>query len=363
MKPNSITQIDNSKHLSISTRSLQTKTRNYTKYNTMANKEQRLADSGSILDAIKEQTSNIEAFTNGQTINATLDEALKEMASSERNVRESTITIKNNEEINNSAVPEIIEKEWVQRREAAPVAYWHDKQNSYAQFIDPANKEVFLKYAQSLNNKEPNNDLHKLYKLITPPNKQGHQLVRKEVRIEIPNVRGNIKTDVIDKLLGRMKAEGAIITPIREGKPHGPAGHQSRSLMIRTNSAGFEILFGKLNGIIPYTKLETATKIRLYPKVNARPWSCRDCYFIGPNHNCAGKACTQCGSHDHQGKDCKAKTRYCTNCKRRGHRAKDAHCPIYIREVAKEVKRMDIPLEYIEDETKRNQLIKTLLIR
>jgi len=323
------------------------------------------SDTGSILDAIKEQTTNIEAHTNVQQVNEAISDALKEMATNERNVRESTITIRNTEELSSNSIMEIIEKEWVNRRDQAPISYWQDKVHSFVQFLNQATKQVFMEHILSLKTKEPTNDLCKLISLIIGPNNYGHQLTRKEVRIEIPNVRGNIQSQLIDKILSRVKGtdKDEIITNVREGKLHGPPGHQSRSLMFKVNAKGFETIYGKMNGVIPYARAETCTKIRLYPRINARPWSCRDCFYIGPNHTCTGKACAQCGSKDHGAKDCRSKTRFCTNCKRRGHRARDLHCPAYIREVAKEIKRMDIPLDFIEEEEKRQQLVKALILK
>jgi len=320
-------------------------------------------DTGSILDVIREQTTNIEAHSNAHATEQAISDALRELASKERTVRESSITIRNTLELSSNPIAEIIEQEWVTRREQAPVSYWQDKTHSFVQFINAATKQVFLEYLLSLKTKEPDNKLNKLASLIEAPNSLGHGITRKEVRLEITNVRANIKAEIIDKMLEKVKTPNSSISQIREGKLHGPPGNQTRSLMLRVNSKGFNTIFVNLNGVLPYTRTETSTKIRLYPRINARPWTCRDCFFIGPNHTCMGKACAQCGSREHPTKDCKSKTRFCTNCKKRGHKAKDAHCPIYVREIVKEIKRMDIPLEFIEEEDKRHQLTKSLIYK
>lgn len=314
-------------------------------------------NTGSILDIIREQTSNIEQYTNSNLTTKAISETLKEFAHKERITRESTITIRNLENFSLDSVATIIEKEWTGEKEQAPATFWQDKTHTFVEFINPEAKRAFLTFVKERHHTNPAKD--KLMEMIMQPNSLGHNFTRKEVKLEITGVRANIKHELIEGLLKKMAKPDTSISAIKEGKLHGMQT-KMRSLMFKVNANGFNLIYNDLHGIIPYNNLDTSTKIRLYPRVNCKPWNCRDCFFIGPNHKCEGRACAQCGNKGHSTKDCKSKTRYCTNCRKKGHRAKDAHCPIYIREVVKEIKRMDIPLEFLEDDTKRFDLVKTL---
>ena len=62
-------------------------------------------------------------------------------------------------------------------------------------------------------------------------------------------------------------------------------------------------------------------------------------------------------------RDCKSNIRFCPLCKRKGHRAKDTHCPTYLYELTKELKKMAIPLEWMEDKDMRMTLIKSIQLK
>ena len=308
---------------------------------------------GSILDSIKESTTNIEAFANNTTTNNAIYNALREISLKERATREATIVITATQSLNHASIIELIKSEWSDKREQPCPIFWQDKQNAYVQFLNTGTKNDFTREATT-----PNGPLSALKDLINKPNLEGHQFTRKPIRVEIQNARSTIKAAEVDKTLRKAARPYAAITSVREGKLHGQPGRQARSLMMTINSEGFKTVFQDMQGAIPYYNTATNAKITLYPKINAKPWACRDCYYIGPNHECQGKACGRCGNRGHITKECKEVTRFCTNCKRGGHMAKDSHCPTYIREVGKELKRMDIPLEYLEDKDKRFELTK-----
>lgn len=82
------------------------------------------AATGSILDIIKEQTTNIEQYTNANTTAKAISDALKEFAHKERSTRESTITIKNLEHFGLDAIATIVEKEWTSGQQQAPRVEW-----------------------------------------------------------------------------------------------------------------------------------------------------------------------------------------------------------------------------------------------
>lgn len=309
---------------------------------------------GSILDTIKEQTTNLERMVTNTNLDTSLAEAIRELAPKEKLTREATIAIENNQELGFDQITKIIESEWVTSKGQAPVTFWKDKSHTYAQFLNSSIKEVFIEYAKG---KEP---LRKMTEKMIQPNSEGHHMTRKEVRIIMNGVPEEVQPDKLETTLKKLADPKARITAIRAGKVYGQ-NRKVRSLMTSVNADGFRLLFKGLSGAIPYN--DNKLKIRVHPKISCKPWSCRDCFYIGPNHSCQGKACGQCGNQGHITKDCKAKTRYCTNCRKQGHRARDAHCPAYVKEIIKELKRMDIPVEYLENKNKRAELLKNLAFK
>lgn len=316
---------------------------------------------GSILDTIQERASNIEAYTSKKSFDENLGDELKRFAKKERVDRESTITIRNTESIDQLFVANIIDKTWSNNGNRLPPSFWQDKLHTFVQFVDKQDKHEFLiRVRDSLSGQ----GLGKLQGLIGKEDQNGNNFTRREVKLEITNVKEQVKVDKINQLLKSLCCDKTFISDIKAGKLFGSEGRKQRSLMFRVNHAGFDLIFNKMRGIIPYNSTDDKTVLKFYPRINARPWSCKDCYAIGPNHQkCPGKSCTKCGSTEHLTKTCKRRTRRCTNCKRDGHRAKDSHCPIYVREVLKEIKRMDIPLDFLEDNGKRFDIIKTLIYK
>lgn len=311
-----------------------------------------MEQSTSILDAIKEQTTNIEHLATSGQVQSVLAETLQEFATKERITRESTITVASSQNLSLDQVAGLIDKHWIKAKEQAPTTYWKDKEHVYVQFLNQQVKEVFLEYAAA---KE---ELKRLSESIAKPDHNGHHLKRKEVRIVINGIPEHIEADKVEQTILSLAGPKATISSVRAGKPYGSGAKKMKSLMLGVNAEGYRLIYKVIGGSIPYN--DEKTRLRLFPKIACKPWSCRDCFFIGPNHVCTGRACGQCGKVGHASRDCLSKTRYCSNCKRPGHRAKDAHCPIFLREVSKEIKRMDIPLEVLENKNKRFELIRNL---
>lgn len=309
---------------------------------------------GSILDIILEKSSNIEQQTNKETIRIALNEAIKTHAKRERVLRYSTIAISSDDRFKANEASELIEKHWTDRKDKAPATYWADKTHIFVQFISMEAKNEFLSHANSIFSSEFKDRLQK-------PNSRGEHMTRRPIRVEISNVRGNIKTNKIEQILKNILSGSKenVLENFHEGKPN---HQQQRSILFRINGEAFKVLFGMLDGALPYVNLETNTKTRLFMKINCKPWNCRDCFALG-QHQCDGKTCAQCGTKGHVTKDCKQKTKYCNNCKRKGHRAKDTHCPTYLNEIGKELRKMDFPIEYFEDKELRFNLIKHLQLK
>lgn len=308
---------------------------------------------GSILDIILEKSSNIEQSSNRDSIRTALEEAIKVHAKREKVLRQSTITLKSDDHFKVAEASELIEKKWTEESKQAPATYWADKEFIYVQFISPTVKNQFLDFAISA----LDNDFKER---IQRPSKSGEHIQRRPIRVEIANVRANIKTDKVLAILNSiLKDKTHKLDNMREGKPN---LQKNRSILFSINAEAFKTLFGLLDGALPYVNTATGTKTRLFMKVNCRPWTCRDCFTIG-NHQCEGKLCAQCGTKGHLTKECKQKTKFCSNCKKRGHRAKDTHCPTYLNEIGKEIRKMDFPIEYFEEKESRFGLIKHLQLK
>ena len=134
-----------------------------------------------------------------------------------------------------------------------------------------------------------------------------------------------------------------------------------RTISLKVNSQAFWDIFVTSNGIVPFQDGKIRTN--LFFRVNCRPWQCRDCFFIRHHPTCSGKACAKCGNNDHQSNNCPKKTRFCRTCNRPGHSARDSHCPKYLNEVAKEIRKHDLPLEFFEDSDRVNQLVEQIQLK
>jgi len=322
----------------------------------MASHNQRnnsTSGSGSVLDAMMERIVNIDRSIVNRDIHVTLSEAIEASASKERTLRHSTITILMTETIDHDAIVKAIEERWTRDTKQLPATYWQDAKQTFCQFATIEAKEAFLKFSA-------NDPRYLINELLLRPNRDGTHYQRKPVKLEITNVRASIDAKQLSESLQSLALTEGDISELREGKPH--AATKARSLMLTTNSNGFRRIFENLEGAIPYVNLSNGTKARLAIRINCRPWLCKECFRIG-KHQCDGKLCAQCGSKDHITRDCKSNTRNCSNCKKHGHRARDIECPTYVRELIKEIRKCDIPLEYYETQERRLVLIKALLLK
>lgn len=292
---------------------------------------------GSILDAIFEKTANVEAATNVQIMRKFVSEALRVQASRERNLREATITFKFTEKVTHADIIAAIE-EWTVKSDQLPPTFWQDREHSYCQLDSKHTKKALIDHIGSN---------EQLKQVLLPPNLLGLHFTRRQAKVEIANVRQNIKLDTIQHML---ELATSSFDDLREGKAN--VVTKARSVFFKADALAVRHLFIALGGMLPYTNKATNTRTKLHMKINVKPWQCRDCYRFG-QHDCKGKRCAQCGSTEHSGKDCKNKTKFCDTCKKKGHKAKEAHCPSYLAEVAKELRKIDIPLEFFEDKDLR----------
>lgn len=309
-----------------------------------------------IMDVILEKTTNIEQINNRNSINKTLSEIVKTTYRREGLIRESTITITIESDAEFEKIRDAMEKEWVNDQNESAIVFWKDRDNLYAQFINKSAKEQFLDFTKLLSSSTPDpkgDTIGTIWSKIAKPN-SGLHFKRRPAKIIVLNIKANQKLDSIKATLDKLAIS---ILEIKEGKMN--EHNRSRNIMFRTDANGIERLFKDMDGAIPYSNPGTGTRTRLILKINVKPWQCRDCYKVG-QHTCEGKLCVQCGNKGHESKMCKSKTKFCPNCKQKGHKAKDTQCNYYLNEVAKEIRKIDIPMEMLEDSENRHRLITYL---
>lgn len=306
---------------------------------------------GSLIDVIYEKTANIEYTTNGNTVRTKINESLKGLYKQEKKLRLSTITIKISPDMDLNKATEIIEKEWTESMRQVSPTYWQDKENIYCQFMSQKDKDTFLQMTE--------ND-HPIKRNLLPLNKEGTHYKRNMIKIELPNVRTSILVSKIKAMITNTAQAECVFTELKEGKIINTT--RNRAITLKTNGEGMKHILLTMNGSIPYVNVATNSKARLQAKVNCRPWVCKNCYSIG-QHQCMGKICANCGAKEHQTATCPTKTKFCTNCKKRGHRARDIHCPIYLNSIVKEIRKMDIPLEFYENKELRTMFINAIQLK
>lgn len=308
-----------------------------------------------ILDILTEKAENQEIATNQQTIHKFLEEAIKIISKREKETRQATVTI-SQDQLDKREIIDIIEKKWTVEQDRKATTFWQDNDNVYCQFSDKEDKEAFLLWSAISQDKH----IRQLRGQIEEANIQGTHFQRKPIKIVIQNVRGILKTDLVQKAVENT-IKPSKLYQIKESRMN-PTKVPSRNFYMKIDSEGFKEIFEKKDGAIIYMDPSTKIRTKMYAKINVRPFQCRNCFVIGA-HKCTGRICNQCGNTEHSTITCKSKTRFCSNCKRAGHRAKDTHCTYYLNELAKEIRKMEIPLEYLGNAEKRQELIRFLQIK
>lgn len=170
---------------------------------------------------------------------------------------------------------------------------------------------------------------------------------------EKQNSTANIKITAQDD-----KAE---FIEFKEGKPYGPK-QEIRDIRFKANANGIRALFGIGSPPSHNGRVVLLSGRAIYPKMIIKPWSCRTCYYIGPEHKCTGRViCVKCGRTNHMIKDCRSKLRRCANCKQNGHGVKEKTCPVYRKALGREIKRVDMPIEYLANSDMRKLLKKRII--
>lgn len=387
----------------------------------------RCVETNSILDAIQERIINVELFGIGAHIRKLINHSMLQYARQEATLRQSTISIKIDPSLDAASIIKVIHQNWTDTDTPLeccanyPVKIWRNKTMVFCQFVDKRTKVQFLNQvsdyeplenlsehtdgtmadATSADNDDddtfsgyggdsimtpvdndaaaggvkPNSDnntngnkqqdmvssIRALVKNLVPENQNGHHFTRQQVRMEIPMVRSTVSLEGVVNLLTKLASpRDDMFSDIREGKCH--QGSKARSILFKSDASGIRLLFKMFHGVLPFKDDEKDIKCNLYVRLNCKPYVCKLCHSLG-KHDCLGKRCPNCGSKQHSGKECKRQTRFCVNCKKPGHRAVDTHCSAYVNEVIKEIRRIDLPLDVIEDQVMRANLIKQITFK
>jgi len=308
----------------------------------------------SILDIILEKTSNIERASNDTSIKQASKVAIKEQARFEGEYRAKMLTFLLDKGFTREQILDKVGA-FVKMAMTGPIMTRASKEELYVQMSKAIDKVALLDYIKM----SPEDDT--LKKTLKPPVSPGIYYQRLPVKLEANNVPPRVKIDKVKQIIDTIidKSNGAKVISIKDGKPHKTT--QVRTISLKVNGLAFVNLCVELNGIIPYE--EDDIKSNLYLRINCRPWQCGDCFAIGYHPKCSGKYCIKCGSNEHMTKSCKKKTKYCRNCHKSGHRSKDLHCPKYLSEIAKEIRKFDFPVSYLQDHEQMAHLIKHLQLK
>lgn len=305
-----------------------------------------------IFDTIAERTNNIEFINTLQLRQRTLNANIKTLGRREAILRETTVTFSHNKQ--GKELIEHLENNWVEKHEQAPLTYWQDIDHLYVQFPNLLTKlEFFELYASKPLEVIPLKEVS-----LLPANSITKQHIsRKPVRCEISNVNPRISVNKINNVLNQTIHDGSKIISAREGKQHG--NQLARSILFTVNANGLRRIICEMDGHIQYNQPNINVSTQLNIKVMCKPYQCRKCLKLG-KHECQGEVCGNCGQKGHSARDCQSKRRFCNNCNKPGHRARDAHCLTYQAEIIRELRKMDIPVDYMTEKEKRAQLISIL---
>lgn len=303
----------------------------------------------STLELIKEKVLNIDRTQVKRNIKLIIDEAISIMAHREERLRKSTITLTIGSNLSREEITNEIIKKYDDNHK--PI-FWQDKTKLFIKLQSEDAKNQFLDEL-NLDLETATNNLD-IASLVMPPDVNGYHYTRKPIKLIINNIKANFKVDDLSQQLSAYKIENAKFEEFREGKLN-KAG--IKVITFRTNAQGFDFIFDNLSNCI---NIQKRNNLKVWPKINVRPWTCRDCFQLGFEHKCKGKLCANCGGNNHKSNDCKTTTRICSNCSLRGHRAKDIQCPKFLTAVIKELQRSDVPVKYYTQKSLRAILTTNL---
>lgn len=291
-----------------------------------------------------DRVKNLELNLSDEMVRKSIKERLDEMSRSERDVRESTLTVCATWSLTHEQICEFIETAWtivkpaqsdfqfqedpvdvawsapismkmdpnLQKNRSYPVTMSGDKENVYLQFASSTVKNQFIDFLQS---QDPAGCPMK--SLVRSPIPQtGFHFARKMIRIEMTDVPDSITTTFISSRIMSGISEHCEFGEFRDGEAYG--SQRRRSVMFSVNDWAFRHLFETLRGyisvVLAYSPRFITTK--LYFRVN-----------------CKGRRRNQ--SHGFSSS---------------------------LNAALKELQRIDIPLEFLERRNLRMQLADAILV-
>lgn len=186
------------------------------------------------------------------------------------------------------------------------------------------------------------------------------------VRLEMINIEPGVDPSSIRNQILKSCPPEAYVSSVRESKLM--TSRNVKSLLLQVDATAFRHIMETLSGKLIYRSPRDGSQVkRVQVRVNGRPFICPNCYSLGNHHQqhkaCPGRLCSKCGETGHSFKECKGHDEYCVNCKQLDHTARDLDCPSYLKMYARELRKMDIPMEYYEDDTARARLLSILVVR
>jgi len=220
--------------------------------------------SESILDAIHEQTTNLEKASNLSTIRQHLKEAVREQGRTERDVRAKTATFS----LMKAHSAEVIQDKimaYAQLAQFGPISFRSSKDLLFAQLTTVGEKEAMIDFIKLC---EPH-DILKETLLPSPSGKSGLHFERLPIKLEVNNVHSSVNfnkvKEIFESLIDDTKA-GKLVA-IKDGKVSSQTN--KRTISMKVNGPAFWDIFSTMNGIIPYT--DGKTKTNLFVRINCRP--------------------------------------------------------------------------------------------
>lgn len=320
---------------------------------------------------------------------ANIDDSIKLAGKNERHLRRSAVSIEMNESegLDFDYIRRIVFNSLTFKQlSSAQVYYWSDDKFTSAYFHSEKLRNRFIELVEHSTDSP-------LRGKIKEANENGERITRKPVPIEIQdNANGREHEELrtyIESLLQSngdgsrvdsavvsnesCRAKNGIIAIKIGGQNNLGVTGVGHKLVLAVNAAGFRDILSKFGDRIQYLPFPRGTEslrtacisergsIRLMIRFGS--WMCATCCSVYKRHDCPGVICIKCGrSNNHSTNDCPSMESFCRNCHERGHMVTDLNCPQYISKLIHELRQLDIPLEYYEDEKLRSILVKLVIV-
>lgn len=291
---------------------------------------------------IKEKVSSIDGNTHKNNIRQQLRDSIKVVACKEKISTGSVIKISVNKELKDK-IKEILENK---KKGEHKLEIWENASSMFIKFFD---NKARARLIDQLNKGNQEEIMVARQIQANLDNKD----IKKPVKFTINNVKDAVEAEEVVEYLNKLNIDGTRFSDARNGKK----GANGKAISFKSNSKGVSLILCNMNGC-----LSIGGKKKLWPKINVKPWQCKDCGGTGSDHKCKGPACNNCGANKHNAKECTAK-KYCNNCNKIGHRIRDLRCPKIMKEIVKEVERIDLPMELMETQEGRAILCDNLQLK